>query len=316
MTGEATDDTPPGEDKPFFAIDAEDAAEAAAAATIAAPSSAAKPQPPQSIMLGTLNNQNTATESIFVSGSEGEVKANHLGTPTSQLTGDINAMAGQGMFAAPMPFSEPKKKFRWGQFFIGLIAPPLILFVVSVGTAVLEPDYDDFWRYETVELSGQDGTVFEHQVSPASDEFMQYVFTEFSDQGDHYVIRCDADYYANGAGTSEEVPVIQFSQEGNYVAEIGSFSPSNQTLWFSLWNASTDSLLVEIEYVNEEFYEGGMGFSEGLFCLLPLAFIAGTVVAFVRGNRGLGFGMLTSLGLMVVLPFLLFFMFILAYSGM
>ena len=314
----AEEETPSSsnDDKPFFAIDAEDVAEAAAAATSAAPSSAATPQPPQSIVLGTLNNPNSTAESTFVSGSEGEVKANPLGAATPQLTGDINAMTGQGMFAAPMLVPEAKKKFRWGQFFIGLVAPPLILFVVSVGTGVLEPEYDDFWRYETVELSGQDGTVFEHQVAPASDEFMQHIFTEFGDQGNNYIIQCDTDYYANGAGTNEEFPVFQSSQEGNYAAEIGSFFPSNQTLWFSLWNASTDSLLVEIEYVNEEYYEDDMGFSDGVFCLLPLAFIAGTVAAFVRGNRGLGFGMLTSLGLMVLIPFLFLFFILLAFSGM
>ena len=54
-------------------------------------------------------------------------------------------------------------------------------------------------------------------------------------------------------------------------------------------------------------HEDDMGFSDGVFCLLPLAIIAGTVAAFVRGNRGLGFGMLTSLGLMVLIPFLFLF---------
>lgn len=303
------------DDKPFFAIDAEDVAEAAAAATSAAPSSAATSQPPQTIVLGTLNNPNTTAESTLVSGLDGEVKANPSGATTPQLTGDINAMPGQGMFAAPMLVPEAKKKFRWGQFFIGLVAPPLILFLVSVGMGTLEPEYDDFWRYETVALTGQDGTVFEHQVSPASDEFTQHIFAEFRDQGKNYVISCDATYYSNGAGTSEEFSVIQYAQEDDFVVEIGSFYSSNQTLWFSLWNASAEILEVEIEYVDEEFYVGGTGFYEGAFCLLPLAFIVGAVAAFVRGNRGLGFGMFTSLVLMALLPFLFFLFIYLIFSG-
>ena len=109
--------------------------------------------------------------------------------------------------------------------------------------------------------------------------------------------------------------MIQLSPETYSEAQIGSFFPSNQTLWFSLSDASADSLQIEIEYVKETLYEDSMHFSDVVFCLLPLAIIAGTVVAFVRGNRALGFGMLTSIGLMIFLPFLFVFLVILAFSG-
>ena len=320
----AEEETPPSsdDDKPFFAIDAEDVAEATAAAATAttastAPSAAATPQP---MMLGTLGNPAPAPVPISgaspaTSVAEGEVKANPWGAPTSQLTGDINTMTGQGMFAAPMPVPEAKAGFRWGQFFIGLVAPLVILLVAAVATAALEPDYDDFWRYESVELSGQNGTVFEHQASPSSGEFTQNIYAEFSDEGEYYRISCYVDYYAYIEGTSEESLVIQLSPETYSEAQIGSFFPSNQTLWFSLSDASADSLQIEIEYVKETLYEDSMHFSDVVFCLLPLAIIAGTVVAFVRGNRALGFGMLTSIGLMIFLPFLFVFLVILAFSG-
>ena len=319
----AEEETPPSsdDDKPFFAIDAEDVAEATAATTATsaspAPSAAATPQ---SMMLGTLGNPTPAPVPISgaspaTSAAGGEVKANPWGAPTSQLTGDTNTMTGQGMFAAPMPVPEAKAGFRWGQFFIGLVAPLVILFVAAIATAALEPDYDDFWRYETVEVSGQNGTVFEHQASPSSGEFTQNIHAEFSDQGEYYRIYCYVDYYAYIEGTSEESPVIQLSQETYSEAQIGSFFPSNQTLWFSLSDASADSLQIEIEYVKETRYEDSMHFSDVVFCLLPLAIVAGTVAAFVRGNRALGFGLLTSIGLMIFLPFLFVFLLFLAFSG-
>ena len=319
-------DTPSSsnEDKPFFAIDAEDVAEATAAATVAtatttAPSSAT-PQPPQPMMLGTLSNPATASAPISdttppMSAAEGEMKANPWGAPTPQLTGDINAMNGQGMFVMPAADPQQPERFRWGQFFAGLFIPFIVLFVFGVGAASLEPDYQDPWRDETVELEGEDGTTFQYQVTPTSDEFFESMWTEFEHEGEWYRISCYTDYYYNDGNAGGEFPVYQMAQETYNEVEIGSYSPSNQTVWFSLSNISVDSLTVEIEYVDEDIYNDTTGLSDGVFCLLPLAFVVGTIVAFVRGNRAFGFGMLTSLSLMVILPFLFVFLLILAFSG-
>lgn len=319
-------DTPPSsnDDKPFFAIDAEDAAEATAAATVAtatttAPSSAT-PQPPQPMMLGTLSNPATTPAPISdassqMSTAEGEMKANPWGAPTPQLTGDINAMNGQGMFVMPAADPQQPERFRWGQFFAGLFLPFIVLFLFGVGTASLEPEYQDPWRYETVELEGEDGTTFQYQLTPTSDEFFESMSTEFEHEGEWYRISCYADYYYNDGNSGGEFPVHQMSRESYNEVEIGSYYSSNRTVWFSLSNISVDSLTVEIEYVDEDIYNDTMGLSDGVFCFLPLAFVVGTIVAFVRGNRAFGFGMLTSLSLMVILPFLFVFLLILAFSG-
>ena len=319
-------DAPPSsnDDKPFFAIDAEDVAEATAAATVAtatttAPSSAT-PQPPQPMMLGTLSNPATtpapmSDASSQMSTAEGEMKANPWGTPTPQLTGDINAMNGQGMFVMPAADPQQPERFRWGQFFAGLFLPFIVLFLFGVGTASLESDYQDPWRYESVELDGQDGTTFQYQLTPTSDEFFESMSTEFEHEGEWYRISCYADYYYNDGNAGGEFPVHQMSRESYNEVEIGSYYSSNQTVWFSLSNISVDSLTVEIEYVDEDIYNDTMGLSDGVFCLLPLAFVVGTIVAFIRGNRAFGFGMLTSLSLMVILPFLFVFLLILAFSG-
>ena len=324
-------DTPSSsdEDKPFFAIDAEDVAEAAAAttavtATTTAPSSTA-PQPPQPVMLGTLSNPATTPTPISeasppMSAAGGEMKANPWGAPTPQLTGDINAMNGQGMFVMPAADPQQPERFRWGQFFAGLFIPFIVLFVFGVGFAAFESEYEDPWRYETVELEAQDGTTFQHQLTPTSDEFFQYMWTEFEHEGEWYSVTCYVELYSYDEGSDQasgdDLPVYQSDRETYNEVEIGSYFVSNQTLWFSLSNISADSLTVEIEYVDEDIYNDTTGLSDGVFCFLPLAFVVGTIVAFVRGNRAFGFGMLTSLSLMVILPFLFVFLLILAFSGL
>ena len=145
------------------------------------------------------------------------------------------------------------------------------------------------------------------------------MWTEFEHEGEWYSVSCYAELYSYDEGYDQnsggDIPVYQIAQETYNEVEIGSYSPSNQTVWFSLSNISVDSLTVEIEYVDEDIYNDTGGLSDGVFCLLPLAFVVGTIVAFVRGNRSFGYGMLTSLALMVILPFLFIFLLILAFSG-
>ncbi len=87
MAEEADTPSSSDEDKPFFAIDAEDVAEATAAATATATATAPSsttPQPPQPVMLGTLSNPATTPAPISdasppTSAAEGEMKANPWG---------------------------------------------------------------------------------------------------------------------------------------------------------------------------------------------------------------------------------------------
>ena len=225
MAEEADTPSSSDEDKPFFAIDAEDVAEATAAATAPATviaSSSTTPQPPQPMMLGTLSNPATTPTPISdaspqMSAAEGEMKANPWGAPTPQLTGDINAMNGQGMFVMPAADPQQPERFRWGQFFAGLFIPFIVLVVFGVGVAALEPDYQDPWRYETVELEGEDGTTFQHQLSPTPDEFFQSMWAQFEHEGEWYSVSCYTELYSYDEGYDQnsggDIPVYQMSRE-------------------------------------------------------------------------------------------------------
>ena len=56
-------------------------------------------------------------------------------------------------------------------------------------------------------------------------------------------------------------------------------------------------------------------FIEGLMCLAPLAFIGVTIAAFAKGNKELGYGLISSIPATLVLaPILIFFIVIATLS--
>lgn len=302
------------DDKPFFAIDAEDVAEATAAATATTTaSSSATPQPPQPMMLGTLNNPSTPSSPDPPSGASSDMSANPWGAPTPQLTGAINQVQGQGMFAVPAPIEE--KGFRWGQFFIGVGAPFFVFIVIGLIGAALEPSWDDAYRFEEPILSSEDGSYFQHQLELSDNEYVTYFNAYFEDDGDS--IYLNSGWADDDEDDGRAFTIYQDSPD-RYVA-IGQYYPSNQTLSFTLSETSTDRLECVVEYTDvdfEEQQERATGFIDAMLCFAPLAFIIGTIAAFVKGNRALGYGLITSLFVgFVVLPVLFIGLLIVAFSS-
>ena len=300
------------DDKPFFAIDAEDVAEATAAATVTTTaSSSATPQPPQPIMLGTLNNPSTHPSTDPISGAAGDMSANPWGAPTPQLTGAINQVQGQGMFAVPAPIEE--KGFRWGQFFIGVGAPLLVFIVIGIIGAALEPSWDDAHRSEEPSLTSEDGSYFQHQLEPSDNEYVTYFSAWFEDDGDSIYLDGWADDYEDDG---RAFTIYQDSPDRRDA--IGQYYPSNQTLSFTLYETSTNQLECIVGYADIDFedrQERATGFIDAMLCFAPLAFIVGTIAAFVKGNRALGYGLITSIFVgIVVLPVLFIGLLILAFS--
>lgn len=302
------------DDKPFFAIDAEDVAEATAAATATTTaSSSATPQPPQPMMLGTLNNPSTPSSLDPPSGAASDMSANPWGAPTPQLTGAINQVQGQGMFAVPAPNEE--KGFRWGQFFIGVGAPLFVFIVIGLIGAALEPSWDDAYRFEEPILSSEDGSYFQHQLELSDNEYVTVFSAYFEDDGDS--IYLNSGWADDDEDDGRAFTIYQDSPD-RFVA-IGQYYPSNQTLSFTLSETSTDRLECFVQYTDvdfEEQQERATDFINAMLCFAPLAFIIGTIAAFVKGNRALGYGLITSLFVgFVVLPVLFIGLLIVAFSS-
>ena len=294
----AEDDAPTpiaGDEKPFFAIDAEDLAEAQSS------DSAATPPPPQPMMIGALGD----------TGGQSASGGQAWGAPTSQLTGDITAFSGQQTFAIP-PIQK-KKGFEWGQFLLGLFVPFVVFAIFAVILGVAESNYEDPWRYETIRAESDDGVSYSLEISPMPNEQVEYAWSEFEHEGNFYSINFWTTY---GTTTST---IYQTNQSGDWREEaIGTFYQANQTMAFELDNASAEFLMIELEYLNTEIVgENQNELLEMGFCLLPIGWLVATIAAFVKGKRSLGWGLLTSAFVGVfLLPLLAFLLLILALGTM
>ena len=270
-----------GDSKPFFAIDAEDLAKATADA----------PPAPTPVMIGSFGG---------ASPPSGEPQTGAWGTPAPQLTGNINAQQPQHVFNAPQPYQ--KQGIRWGQFFLGLTAPLVVLFVMSlIESTFLEWDYDEVWRLENRVVESTDGQTYEVQFEPLQGERVEAFWASFEDENETVEINCWHSY------SDAQSDVLQYKNGGGETV-IGVFYSSNNTAFFQLENVTADEFTLEAEYYNEEMdYQPppGSGAFDFVCCLLPFAYIFGIVGAFATGRKALGFGMMSS-SLVIILPFALF----------
>lgn len=287
------------EAKPFFAIDSTDVAEANAV------DSSDSSLPPQPIMMGSLGGGSTVPSSTPSTPS-----TNAWGSPTAQLSGDVATPTGQQMFTLPETYE--KERFRWGQFFIGLTAPFLVLFVVGTIGSFLEPNWDAMYRFEDINVESQDGVNFEHQVQHSNDEYVSYFSSVLPSEEDSIYINGWVNDFEDDRGFT----IYQETSNGR--TAIGQYYPSNQTIAFTLTEASSDSLDIFVEIVDvavEDNEERATSYFDTMFCLVPLGYLVATIGSFVKGNRALGIGLITSLfASVVVVPLLFVFFLMLAFG--
>ena len=294
----AEDDAPTpiaGDEKPFFAIDAEDLAEAQSS------DSAAPTPPPQPMVIGALGD----------TGEQPATGGQAWGVPTTQLSGDITAFSGQQTFAIP-PIQK-KKGFEWGQFLLGLFVPFVVFGILAVIVGVSESNYEDPWRFETIRAESDDGISYSLEISPMPNEQVEYAWSEFEYDGYSYSINFWTTY---GTTTST---IYQTNQSGDWREEaIGTFYQENQTMVFELDNASAEFLMIELEFFNTEIADENQNeLLEMGFCLLPIGWLVATIAAFVKGKRSLGWGLLTSAFVSVfLLPLLFFLLLVLAFGAL
>lgn len=293
----AEDDAPTplaGDEKPFFAIDAEGLAEAQPS------NSASTSSPPQPMIIGSLGD----------TGGQPPTGGQAWGAPTSQLTGDITAFSGQQMFTIPP--TEKKKGFEWGQFLLGLFVPFVVFAIFGVIVGVAESNYEDPWRYETIRAESDDGVSYTVQVTPMPIERLEYAWSQFEHDGYSYSIHFGVQW------ESTTSTIYQTNQSGDWREEaIGTYFSDNQTMVFELDNASAEFLMIELEFFNNEIADAQTNPFEMGFCLLPMGWLVATIAAFVKGKRSLGWGLLTSAFVGVfLLPLLFFLLLVLALGAM
>jgi hypothetical protein len=247
------------------------------------------------------------------------------GGATPQMTGDVANM--NGMFALQAPAEAAKSAFRWGQFAIGLFLPWVVFFglVVVAGLADgMEEAHPDFSRTVVVTMEPDENGWYLQSVDRNQSESMNFYFPISSDNS-HYVDvyfwfqPYDAMGWENNGKVMEET-----YYRGDYNEEIiGEYTESNQTVWFKINEShSPSSYEVAIEYYDDAASEAywdeqdsdGDMFETLFFCGGPIMFIVATITAFVKGNKGLGIGLLCSIPLSFIMGPVLFVLLLLMFG--
>jgi len=301
MSEEEENSPSPPSDKPFFAIGVGDLGEESAT------SPTTSDGPPTPMMIGSLS-QGEAPDSAD------QANPNPWGVPGPQLTGAVSESSGQPMYDVP-PMAK-KEGFRWSQFFLGLFVPYIALTLLFVVEGAFQEDWDDVYRGEDIILDSEDNRTFETTLSPRSNEFLGNFWASHN-TGDGVAIDVSG-WSSWESDDPSSVYQYTYTNTGSNESEIGTYYPSNNTVYFVLENVEVNSLYLYVEYVDFaelDSAESGTDIGEFLFCLLPIAYVAGTIAAFVKGNNALAYGLLTALPLgFVIFPLLFFLLLVFAFG--
>jgi hypothetical protein len=164
----------------------------------------------------------------------------------------------------------------------------------------------------------EDNSTFEFSIEPGEDEFPDGVYHLMQEMPDQSV-RINIEAYGEQTSRGN---VYQYNYSNGDSVIIGYYDPLNGTVFFKLDDASAESLIFEINYVDQDYYYGGdndfvVEIVEGAFCMLPFVYIGAIIASFVKGRKSLGYGLITALPLgFVVLPALFFILLVIAFGGL
>ena len=247
----------------------------------------------------------------------GPVQVGDLGSPVSgttstpQLSGEVASL--DGMFQLQPTLDEPKKPFRWGQFFLGLFVPYIVFFLLTIAAEVSNQggeDIPDFYRYEEVSLVPDDEGWYNSTVVKAPEESVDFRFDLDFSGSDYRGVSMNfwvdvVDWEGNGLvlKTGYDGPDGDYSE-----TEIGEFTPSNQTIWFKLNGSDVKTYNTTIVFhdfaAEQAWWDDHSGPAEifsMILCGMPVVYVGSTIAAFGRGNRALGIGLLSAIPAGIIL---------------
>ena len=264
-----------------------------------APQSAASPQPeaqsvspPQAQMVGNVAQQQSTQFSPTVNNPA--LNGSNIGSASSITTGD--------------DMTEKKKGMNWKQFAIGFFAPIAIMILLSILSEVTAENWDDNWddiyREEIITIFSDNGTfshTFDEQVT--DNGRMESSWCSSTDTYEGYDYYCS---YSHSSG-DEVIEIVERKNGGSEVA-VGEYNELNYTIWLTTDSHSSNEMQFVFEFYDSALEEemdystaGSDDLFEGLFCLMPLIGIVAIIVSFAKGNKSLGFGLVSSMSI----PFIL-----------
>ena len=247
---------------------------------------------PQGQIMGQIVQQ---PQTHFSATASNPVQSGYIGSSPS-ITSDYD-------------MSEKKKGMNWGQFAIGFFAPIVVMMLLTGISDLGNGDYDERWdevyQIEMITIFSDNGT-FTHTFAE-----------EVTDNGRFEVNWCYSmgayegyDYYCNERFSNGDViiEIVERKNGGSEVA-VGEYTGLNHTIWFTIDSHNTSEMDFEFEFYDRalqdeldyEYMDGGGDMVDTFFCLMPLLGIVAIVISFARGNKSLGYGLITAASIPFVL---------------
>ena len=258
------------------------------------PEGATEPQPevqsvspPQAQIVGNLGQQQSTHFSATVNNS-------------AQYNSASSIASGYDM-------TEQKAGMNWKQFAIGFFAPVVIMILLTILSDVANEDWDDRWddvhHMEMVTMSSDNGEFSHTFDGRITDDQMQINWCYSMGIYEGYEYYCTHHDYQNG---TEIIEIIEERTNGRGETVVGEYNEQNHTIWFTTDSHSVDEMEFEFEFYDRELEmeldeSGGGDMVDTFFCLIPLAGIVAIVVSFAKGNKSLGYGLIASVSIPIVL---------------
>lgn len=244
---------------------------------------------------------------------QGQIMGNLAQQPQTHFSATVNNPA-QSTYIGSSPsitsgydMTEQKAGMNWKQFAIGFFAPIVIMMLLTTLSEIANEDWDVRWddvhRVEMVTMSSDNGT-FTHTFSDVilDNGRFEVNWCNSMNWEDEYEYHCDWDYNSKG-----DKDIIEMNNNGRESRVVGEYTQHNRTIWFSTDSHSIDEIEFEFEFKDRELEMelnesgGGGDMVDTFFCLMPLAGVVAIVISFARGNKSLGYGLITSVSIPIVL---------------
>ena len=247
-----------------------------------------------------------------VSAPQVQIMGNLAQQPQTHFSATVSNSAQSGYIGSPSitsdyDMSEKKKGMNWGQFTIGFFAPIVVMMLLTGISEFGNGDWDDRWddvhKMEMITMSSDNGT-FTYTFSEEVTDYGRFEVNWCNSMNweNEYEYHCDWDYNSEG-----DKDIIEVKNNGRESRVVGEYSQDNHTIWFSTDSDSIDEIEFEFEFKDRELEMeldesgGGGDMVDTFFCLMPLAGIVAVVISFARGNKSLGYGLIASVSIPIIL---------------
>ena len=250
-------------------------------------------------------------ESQLVSTPQSQIVGDLGQQPTSHFSATVSNSAQSGYIGSPSitsgyDMTEKKAGMNWKQFAIGFFAPIVVLMFLTVVSDLENGDWDERWdevhKMEMITMSSDNGT-FTHTFGDEVTENGRFEVNWCYSMGTYE----GYDYYCNERFSNGDViiEIVERKNGGSEVA-VGEYNGLNHTIWLTTDSHNSNEIEFELEFIDRALedelnYSSGGDMVDTFFCLMPLAGIVAVVISFARGNKSLGYGLLTAASIPIIL---------------